>query len=115
MGQEEVSDHRLRTAINSALGVAIVASAVVFAIPAAGQGQAGRLPRTAAGRPDLNGICQAINEAYFDLEPHVARAAMSMRPGPYTPVPAAGVLALGAVGSVPGSIGVVEGGRIPYK
>jgi len=30
-------------------------------------------------------------------------------------VPAAPVVALGAVGSVPGSIGVVEGGKIPYR
>ena len=30
-------------------------------------------------------------------------------------IPAAAVLALGAVGSVPPSLGVVEGGEIPYK
>jgi len=40
---------------------------------------------------------------------------MALRPGPYGPVPAAAVVALGAVGSVPPSVGVVEGGEIPYK
>ena len=45
----------------------------------------------------------------------MARPAMALRAGPYGPVPAAGVLALGAVGSVPPGMGVVEGGSIPYK
>ena len=73
-----------------------------------------RAPRV-AGHPDLNGIWQALSEANYDLEGHSARAAMALRPGPYGPVPAAPVLALGAVGSVPPSVGVVEGGEIPYK
>jgi hypothetical protein len=74
-------------------------------------------PRTARidGKPDLNGIWQTMNEANFDLEGHMARPAMALRPGPYGPVPAAPVLALGAVGAVPPSLGVVEGGEIPYK
>jgi hypothetical protein len=38
-----------------------------------------------------------------------------MRPGPIVPVPAKNVIALGAVGSIPGGDGVVEGGEIPYK
>jgi len=38
-----------------------------------------------------------------------------MRPGPVNPVPAIPTLRLGAVGAVPGSLGViVGGGRIPY-
>ncbi len=56
-----------------------------------------------------------MNEANYDLEAHVAKPAMALRPGPYAPVPAASVLALGAVGAVPPSLGVVEGGEIPYK
>jgi hypothetical protein len=40
---------------------------------------------------------------------------MALRPGPYGPVPAAPVLAMGAVGAVPPSLGVVEDGEIPYK
>jgi hypothetical protein len=56
-----------------------------------------------------------MNEADYDLEAHNARPAMAVRPGPYGPVPAAPVLALGAVGAVPPSLGVVEDGPIPYK
>jgi len=82
-------------------------------IPLAGQTY--RAPRAENGKPDLNGIWQAMNEANYDLEGHNARPAMALRPGPYGPVPAASVLALGAVGAVPPSLGVVEGGEIPYK
>ena len=83
--------------------------------PISGQAPAAyRAPRLADGRPDLNGIWQALNEANYDLEAHVARAALAVRAGPYGPVPAAPVLALGAVGAVPPGLGVVEGGVIPY-
>jgi hypothetical protein len=82
-------------------------------VPLAGQPY--RAPRTSDGKPDLNGIWQALNEANYDLEGHMARPAMALRPGPHGPVPAAAVLALGAVGAVPPGMGVVEGGEIPYK
>ena len=85
------------------------------AMPAAGQSTNYRAPRTAGGRPDLNGIWQVLNEANYDLEAHTARPAMALRAGPYGPVPAAAVLPLGAVGAVPPSLGVVEGGEIPYQ
>ena len=78
-------------------------------------GQEYRALRDPEGKSDLNGIWQALNEANFDLEAHIARPAMALRPGPYGPVPAAPVLALGAVGAVPPSLGVVEGGEIPYR
>ena len=57
-------------------------------------------PRTADGKPDLNGIWQALNTANWDLEDHAARL------GP--------VVALGAAFSIPGGNGVVEGDAIPY-
>jgi len=75
-----------------------------------------RAPHADGGHPDLNGIWQALNEANYDLEAHNARPAMALRPGPYGAVPAAPVLALGAVGSVPPGLGVVDGdGVIPYR
>src|SRR5579885_974602 len=91
-----------------------VASALLALVPVSAQ-TTYRAPRADGGHPDLNGIWQAMNEANFDLEAHNARPAMALRPGPYGPVPAAPVLALGAVGAVPPSLGVVEGGEIPYK
>ena len=83
-------------------------------LPLAGQTAAYRAPRTPDGKPDLNGIWQALNEANYDLEMHMARPAMQLRAGPYGPVPAAAVLALGAVGSVPPGVGVTDS-PIPYK
>ena len=74
-----------------------------------------KAPRGPDGkRPDLNGVWQAMNSAGWDIEPHAARAALQLRPGPFVPVPAKAVVALGAVGAVPAGLGIVEGGEIPY-
>src|SRR6202050_937135 len=99
--------------VNNAIKI-IALSFVMIAIPLAAQTANYRAPRTADGHPDLNGIWQALNEANYDIEAHVARAALALRPGPYGPVPAVPVLALGAVGSVPPGLGVVDG-DLPYK
>jgi len=98
------------TAVVAALGGAALA---VVALPVAGQAPS-TVPRLAGGKPDLNGVWQALNEANYDIELHVARPAMALRSGPYGPVPAAAVLALGAVGAVPPGVGVVDG-ELPYK
>src|SRR2546428_3752477 len=94
----------------AAAGVGALVAATT--LPLAGQTAAYRAPRTPDGKPDLNGIWQAMNEANYDLEMHMARPAMALRPGPYGPVPAAPVLALGAVGSVPARVGGVQGGPV---
>jgi hypothetical protein len=60
-----------------------------------------KAPRTKDGKPNLNGIWQAVNEAYWDVEGH------SAAPGP--------VYQLGAEFSVAPGLGIVEGGPIPYK
>lgn len=58
-------------------------------------------PRGPDGKPDLNGIWQAMNTAYWDLEDHSARAGV--------------MVPLGAVGAVPAGKSVVQGGEIPYQ
>lgn len=64
--------------------------------------------------PDLNGYWQAMNEAHYDLERHMARSSLEEREGPRGPVPSKGTLAMGAIASVPPGLGVVEGDVIPY-
>jgi hypothetical protein len=102
----------IRKATRIVVAGAVLAAAV---LPLASQTPPYRAPRAEGGKPDLNGIWQVLNEANYDLEGHMARPAMALRPGPYGPVPAAPVMALGAVGAVPPSLGVVVGGEIPYK
>jgi hypothetical protein len=58
-------------------------------------------PRTPDGKPDFSGIWQAMTKAHYDIEPHAAAY------GPHPDV-------MGALSAIPGSQGIVEGGRIPY-
>jgi hypothetical protein len=58
------------------------------------------IPRTADGNPDFNGIWQALGSAHYNIEPHAADF------GP--------LAQLGAIGAIPGGLGVVAGGEIPY-
>ena len=76
--------------------------------------KAPRAPGT--DHPDMNGIWQAIGSAHYDIERHTARFAMALREGPMGPVPHKDVLKLGAVGAVPGGMGIlVDRGKLPYK
>ncbi len=95
-----------------AVGVVVLVLALfVTTYPAAAQD----VPRLSDGRPDMNGIWQVLNEANYDLEPHMARHSLQLREGPVGPVPSIPTLRMGAVGAVPGSLGViVGGGKIPY-
>jgi hypothetical protein len=98
---------RLSTAMLSLLTFGLVAGAAFAAgqrgaaAPAPQQAPTYRAPRTKDGKPDLNGIWQAVNTANWDIEGHGAA------PGPFWQ--------LGAEFSVPPGLGVVEGGAIPYK
>lgn len=94
---------------------AVMAAAALAGLLIMTAAQAVASPTRNAGHPDLNGVWQVLNTANFDIQPHMARAAMALRPGPNGQVPDKPVLALGAVGSVPAGLGVVDGGEIPYK
>ena len=109
---------RNASVVGAAIAAAVV-SAVVTASMTRPAAQTAGLSRTIGGQPDFNGIWQALNEAHWDLEAHAARPGMVTQPGvypfEYARVPAAPVVALGAAGGVPASLGVVQGdGRIPY-
>jgi hypothetical protein len=106
---------RVRTAIVVALAFAGGALVVLLTMPVTGQSPASAAIARIGGKPDLNGIWQALNEANYDVEMHMARPAMALRAGPYGPLPAAQVVALGAVGAVPPGAGVIEGDAIPYQ
>src|SRR6202166_623299 len=81
-------------------GVAVVGALLLAALPSPAQTPASRTPRTADGKPDLNGIWQALNTADWDLQGHAAAM------GP--------VASLGAVFAKPPGLSVVEGDEIPY-
>ena len=95
--------------------LALTGTAQAQTKPAAAKASSYKAPRGPDGKhPDLNGVWQVMNSANWDIEPHAARAALQLRPGPFVPVPAKAVVALGAVGAVPAGLGIVEGGEIPY-
>jgi hypothetical protein len=104
----------------SVLKVSVVAgvAAATFALASSpavtGQARTSTIPRV-NGKPDMNGIWQAINTANWDIQAHGAKPALAMRPGPVVPIPAKEVIAFGAVGAIPGGLGVVEGDELPYK
>jgi len=84
--------------------IAVLAAIVVLVIAASrltGQ-SAGAVPTMPDGKPNLSGIWQAVNTAYWDLEGHAG-----------SPAPKEG-FELGAVGAIPPGPGVVVEGRIPY-
>ena len=77
-------------------GVSFLSVFIAAALPVCGQIPA----RTADGKPNFNGIWQALTTANWDVQSHAAQA------GPMVP--------LGAVGAEPAGLGIVEGEEIPY-
>jgi hypothetical protein len=77
-----------------------VAVAATCQLPAA-LAQERTLPERIGGKPNLNGIWQAINTAHWNLEGHSAEAIDEFWP-------------LGAIAAIPAGQSVVVGGEIPY-
>jgi hypothetical protein len=89
----------LRTLTILAIVLVAAIAVALTAVRSSGQTSTARQARL-AGKPNLSGIWQAVNEANWDVEAHAAR------PGPPQ---------FGALFSEPASLGVVEGGAIPYQ
>ena len=101
--------------MKATLSVSLAVGALALAsMPAAAQPSDPAIARLADGKPDLNGVWQALGSAHYDIERHMARASLQLREGPHGPLADVPLLRLGAVGAVPGGMGVVEGGKIPY-
>ena len=92
---------QLKRSLPTIATIAAIALIVFAATRLMGQ-SGGQLPRI-DGKPNLSGIWQAMNTAYWDLEAQGGG-----------PAPKEG-FELGAVGAMPPGLGVVVGGRIPYK
>jgi hypothetical protein len=84
--------HRAASWVDLVVGIGAVLGLLIgpILVAEAGHGPGGALPRTSDGKPDLSGIWQTTSAADFDLEPHSGRK------------------------DAPPSVGVVEGGVIPY-
>ena len=90
----------LRDAIVAGVTAMVVALLFMVGWPDA-SAQPARPARTFDGKPNLNGIWQAVNTANWNLLGHSA---------------APGVLPqMGAIGAVPAGLSVVEGNEIPYQ
>jgi len=94
--------HRIRAIAAAATVIAACMAGVAIARAARTPAQTPvyQAPRFFDGRPNVNGIWQALGNAHWDVEAHHAQ------PGPPQ---------FGALFAVPAGLSVVEGGAIPYQ
>ena len=85
---------RLRKSLTAAISLGLLSSAF-------GQSPAFDAPRTADGRPRLDGIWQALSEANWDIRPHGAGPALLPE--------------LGTFGAIHPGIGIIDNNEIPYQ
>ncbi|MFO7287835.1 MAG: hypothetical protein C0P79_013350 [Gammaproteobacteria bacterium] len=86
--------NRLAGAVAAALAMAAAAGTV--------QAQDNERPERLLGKPNLNGIWQALNTAYWNLEAHSAEQLEDF-------------WQMGAIAAIPAGQSVVREGKIPYK
>jgi hypothetical protein len=79
--------------------VSLVATLVLSALPLAADAQ--NRPARVGGKPNLNGIWQAMNTANWNLEGHAASQLIDF-------------WRLGSIGAIPAGQSVVKEGKIPY-
>ncbi|HEY8519113.1 MAG TPA: hypothetical protein VIN61_03460 [Gammaproteobacteria bacterium] len=83
-------------------GAAAAFTAFAVLVPVVANGQSEPPPERIAGEPNLNGIWQALNTAYWNLEAHSAEALKDF-------------WELGAIAAIPAGQSVITGdGKIPY-
>ncbi len=95
-----MTNYPLKNALRSRFLGLLVAPILAALSVASVAAESDFVPKTADGKPDFNGIWQAIGSAHWNVEPHAADF------GP--------LAELGAIGAIPAGLGVVEGGNIPY-
>ena len=85
---------------NRLIGAIVTSAAMLLTV---GEVEAQQLerPERMLGRPNLNGIWQALNTANWNLEGHSVEGIEA-------------VWQLGAIGAIPAGQSVVGGGTIPY-
>src|SRR5437870_11171709 len=92
---------------NRLIVVLMTAAAISLTVSAAqAQPQLAR-PERISGHPNFNGVWQALNTAYWNLESHSAEA-LPGSPGSNA------FWQLGAIAAIPAGRSVVRGGTIPY-
>ena len=78
----------------------VLAALCASAMTASAQAPSYKAPRGPDGKPNINGIWQALNTANWNLEDHASQASL--------------VVPTGSLLAEPGGPGVVDGGEIPY-
>ncbi len=86
--------HRIRVSLFTAIVLGCLS-------PVLAQTSASEIPRTAEGRPELDGIWQALSEANWDIRPHGAGHALLPE--------------LGTFSAIHPGLGVIEGEQLPYQ